>query len=40
MGIGMAIIVSARDAKNVGRQLRAKQIGRIEPGAGKTELIF
>jgi len=40
MGIGMAVIVSARDAKNVARQLRAKQIGRIERGSGKTQLIF
>jgi phosphoribosylformylglycinamidine cyclo-ligase len=40
MGIGMAVIVSARDAKNVARRLRAKQIGRIEGGSGKTKLIF
>jgi phosphoribosylformylglycinamidine cyclo-ligase len=40
MGIGMAVIVSARDAKNVARRLRAKQIGRIERGSGKTQLIF
>ena len=40
MGIGMAVIVSARDAKKVARQLRAKQIGRIERGSGKTQLIF
>jgi phosphoribosylformylglycinamidine cyclo-ligase len=40
MGIGMVAIVSARDAKNVARRLRAKQIGRIEPGSGKTQLIF
>jgi len=40
MGIGMAVIVSARDAKNIARQLRAKQIGRIERGSGKTQLIF
>jgi phosphoribosylformylglycinamidine cyclo-ligase len=40
MGIGMAVIVSARDAKNLARQLRAKQIGRIERGSGKTQLIF
>jgi phosphoribosylformylglycinamidine cyclo-ligase len=40
MGIGMVAIVSARDAENVARRLRAKQIGRIEPGSGKTQLIF
>jgi phosphoribosylformylglycinamidine cyclo-ligase len=40
MGIGMAVIVSARDAQNVARRLRAKPIGRIERGSGKTQLIF
>lgn len=40
MGIGMAVIVSARNAENVARRLKAKQIGRIEPGSGKTRLIF
>ncbi len=36
MGIGMAVIVSAKDATNVARQLGAKQIGRIERGSGLT----
>jgi phosphoribosylformylglycinamidine cyclo-ligase len=36
MGIGMAMIVSAKDATNVARQLGAKQIGRIERGSGLT----
>jgi phosphoribosylformylglycinamidine cyclo-ligase len=36
MGIGMAVIVSAKDATNVARQLGAKQIGRIERGSGIT----
>jgi phosphoribosylformylglycinamidine cyclo-ligase len=40
MGVGMAVIVSARDAQKVARRLRAKQIGRIERGSGKTQLIF
>jgi phosphoribosylformylglycinamidine cyclo-ligase len=40
MGIGMVAIVSAKDAKKVARQLRAKQIGRIERGKGKTQLIM
>lgn len=40
MGIGMAVIVSARNAKDLGRGLKAKQIGRIERGSGKTRLIF
>ena len=39
MGIGMAAIVSAKDAKNMAHQLRAKQIGRIERGSGITQLI-
>jgi len=40
MGIGMVAIVSAKDAKDVGRKLRARVIGRIEPGSGVTRLIF
>jgi len=40
MGIGMVVIVSARDAENVARRLEAKPIGRIERGSGKTQLIF
>jgi phosphoribosylformylglycinamidine cyclo-ligase len=40
MGIGMVAIVSAKDAKNVARQLKAKPIGRIERGRGKTRLIM
>jgi phosphoribosylaminoimidazole (AIR) synthetase len=38
MGIGMAVIVSPRDAKRATSMLRAKQIGRIERGSGKTRL--
>jgi phosphoribosylformylglycinamidine cyclo-ligase len=40
MGIGLVAIVSAKDAENVARRLKAKQIGRIERGSGKTRLIF
>lgn len=40
MGIGMVAIVSARAAKRAMSILRAKRIGRIERGAGKTRLIF
>ena len=40
MGIGMVAIVSAKDAKKVAHQLKAKQIGRIERGSGKTQLIL
>ena len=40
MGIGMAAIVSAKDAENVARRLRAKQIGRIVAGCGTTRLDF
>jgi phosphoribosylformylglycinamidine cyclo-ligase len=39
MGIGMVAIVSARDATKVMRVLKAKQIGRIERGTGKTRLL-
>ena len=40
MGIGMVAIVSQRDAKRAASILRAKRIGRIERGSGKTRLIF
>jgi phosphoribosylformylglycinamidine cyclo-ligase len=40
MGIGMVAIVSARDARNGARLLKAKQIGRIERGSRKTQLIW
>ena len=38
MGIGMVAIVSERDAKRAMSILRAKRIGRIERGSGKTIL--
>lgn len=40
MGIGMVAIVSARDAAKVMSMLKAKQIGRIEKGTGRTRLLF
>jgi phosphoribosylformylglycinamidine cyclo-ligase len=40
MGIGMVAIVAERDAVKVARTLRAKRIGRIERGTGKTRLSF
>jgi len=51
MGIGMVVIVSERDAKRAisllsasrtdsSRGERAKTIGRIERGTGKTRLVF
>ena len=40
MGIGMVAIVSARDAKRAMSILRAKRIGRVERGSGKTRLVF
>lgn len=40
MGIGMVAIVSEKDAQNAARQLKAKQIGRIERGSGKAQLIM
>jgi phosphoribosylformylglycinamidine cyclo-ligase len=40
MGIGMVAIVSAKDSDQVMRQLKAKRIGRIERGSGKTQLVW
>src|SRR5437667_7802785 len=40
MGIGMVAIVSQRDVAPVKRMLRARVIGGIERGTGKTRLIF
>jgi len=39
MGIGMVAIVSVRDTAKVMSMLKAKQIGRIERGSGKTQLL-
>jgi phosphoribosylformylglycinamidine cyclo-ligase len=36
MGIGMVAIVAPNDAGSVAKTLRARPIGRIEPGSGKT----
>ena len=38
MGIGMVAIVAERNARSAMSILRAKRIGRIEPGSGKTVL--
>ncbi len=40
MGIGIVAIVAPRDAAEVMATLRAKRIGRIERGTGKTRLSF
>jgi phosphoribosylformylglycinamidine cyclo-ligase len=40
MGIGMVAVVSERDAKRTMSLLRAKRIGQIDRGKGKTRLIF
>jgi phosphoribosylformylglycinamidine cyclo-ligase len=40
MGIGMVAIVSEKDAKRAQSLLKAKQIGRIERGLGRTHLRF
>ena len=40
MGIGMVAIVSERDSKRAMSILKAKRLGRIERGSGKTRLIF
>ena len=40
MGIGMAAVVSERDARRAMRMLKAKQIGQIQRGTGRTVLSF
>jgi phosphoribosylformylglycinamidine cyclo-ligase len=40
MGIGMVAIVAPHEAAKVMATLRAKRIGRIERGTGKTRLLF
>jgi len=40
MGIGMVAVVAERDASRTMSILRAKRIGRIEPGSGKVRLKF
>jgi phosphoribosylformylglycinamidine cyclo-ligase len=40
MGIGMVAIVAERNARRAMSILRAKRIGQIEPGSGKTVLKF
>ena len=40
MGIGMVAIVAERNVEKARRLLRAKRIGRIVPGRGKTKLIW
>jgi phosphoribosylformylglycinamidine cyclo-ligase len=40
MGIGMVAIVAPHDVAKVMAILRAKRIGRIERGSGKTQLLF
>lgn len=40
MGIGMVVVVAPRDAAKVMSMLKAKRIGRIERGTGKTRLAF
>jgi phosphoribosylformylglycinamidine cyclo-ligase len=39
MGIGMVVVVAEQNAKRGMRILRAKRIGRIEPGSGKVRLL-
>lgn len=38
MGIGMAVVVRAKDAQTVARALKARAIGKIEAGRGVTRL--
>jgi phosphoribosylformylglycinamidine cyclo-ligase len=40
MGIGMVVIVAEKDAQRAMSLLKAKRIGRIERGSGKTRLLF
>jgi phosphoribosylformylglycinamidine cyclo-ligase len=40
MGIGMAVVVRARDADGVAKKLKARPIGRIAKGAGVVRLDF
>jgi hypothetical protein len=40
MGIGMAVVVGASDAKVLARQLKARPIGMIDSGSGRTRLMF
>ena len=40
MGIGMVAIVSSKDADTAARQLKARRIGQIVRGTGKTKLIL
>jgi phosphoribosylformylglycinamidine cyclo-ligase len=40
MGIGMAAIIAERDAQRAKSILQARQIGRIERGSGKVQLLF
>ena len=40
MGIGMVAIVARKDSEKAARLLKAKPIGRIAKGAGKTRLTF
>jgi phosphoribosylformylglycinamidine cyclo-ligase len=40
MGIGMVAIVSAKDSERAARMLKAKRIGKIVAGSGKTRLNF
>ena len=40
MGIGMIAVVAKRHAARAASMLRAKQIGRIERGSGKTRLVL
>jgi phosphoribosylformylglycinamidine cyclo-ligase len=40
LGIGMVVMVAEKNAEGTARRLKAKRIGRIERGQGKTRLVF
>jgi phosphoribosylformylglycinamidine cyclo-ligase len=40
MGVGMVVMVAEKDAAATAKRLKARRIGRIEGGRGKTRLVF
>jgi phosphoribosylformylglycinamidine cyclo-ligase len=40
MGIGMVVMVAEKNAETIARRLKAKRIGQIERGRGRTRLVF
>jgi phosphoribosylformylglycinamidine cyclo-ligase len=40
MGVGMTVVVAAKDVPEMLKQTKGRVIGRIEPGKGKVHLVF